>query len=315
MDTPIIVLGMHRSGTSLLAEAVHRWGAYAGYGKDLLEAGKSNARGFWEFEPLVSFNKLLLTSLDSDWCLPPPQEAEPMLVRRAAEAWFRTRAAYLISRMQAAGKPWFWKDPRLCILLPFWKQFLNPVYVVTVRRPSETALSLYKRNGMPTSAGLLLWQYYMLSLIRHTRRARRIIFVQYDALVSGSEQEFVRLRDFLDTHCGGAGPSSNLSESADSSADRLQKMMSVAEPELNHNGRDVTTACCPLTRDQLRLQNFLEMRVTSPDAKSGLRGCELYPGWREYLAVCYTLRTMPLLSRDLEGMFDSEFSTDVNFPA
>ena len=286
MPKAIIVLGMHRSGTSLLAEAVHRWGAYAGYGKDLLEAGKSNERGFWEFEPLVSFNKVLLASLGSDWCLPPSEGSEALMERRASEGWFKTRASYLISRMEERGGPWFWKDPRLCILLPFWKPLVDATYVIALRKPAEVALSLYKRNGLPTSAGLLLWQYYMLSVLKQTRDISRKIFIEYDALIAGSDEEFKRLSGFLDANCDGA----SMSE------DRLKNMMSVVAPELNHNGADTTTACSPLTRDQLNLLKALGRRVSKPHLKSTLRGCDLYPGWREYLEVCYTLRAAPVFS-------------------
>lgn len=282
MPKAIIVLGMHRSGTSLLAEAVCRWGAYAGRAKDLIEAGRANPRGFWEFEPLVSFNNLLLASLDADWCLPPPEGTEALMELRASEQWFKKRASYLISRMEAAGRPWFWKDPRLCILLPFWKKHLDATYVITIRKPTEVALSLFKRNGMPTSAALLLWQYYMLSLLKNVHDVQSKIFVEYDALASGSDEEFRRLSAFLDANCGGSSDP----------AGRLKNMMSVATPELNHNGPEASTAHCQLTREQQKLQEVLERSLSNCQAGTYPEGCDLYPGWREYLEVCYTLRAI-----------------------
>jgi len=280
MSKAIVVLGMHRSGTSLLAEAVCRWGAYAGRAKDLIQASRANPRGFWEFEPLVTFNDFLLASLDSDWSLPPPEEAESELEGRASETWFRNRASYLIRRMEAAGKPWFWKDPRLCILLPFWKQLLDATYVITIRKPTDVALSLFKRNGMPISAALLLWQYYMLSLLKNLQDVRDKIFVDYDELAGGSNDEFLRLTSFLNDNCGGNG----------NDADRLARMMSVATPELNHNARETHHTVCTLTREQQNLQAFLEKIRCNGYPDHFPEGCDLYPGWREYLEVCYTLR-------------------------
>lgn len=49
---PIIVLGAERSGTSVVAEMVHRWGAYAGPPEKLHEADAHAPRGYWEFLPL-----------------------------------------------------------------------------------------------------------------------------------------------------------------------------------------------------------------------------------------------------------------------
>lgn len=286
MPRPIIVLGMHRSGTSLLAHAVGRWGAYAGHTRDLIAPGRSNRRGFWEYEPLVSFNRVLLASLDSDWCVPPPEGTESLMERRASEGWFKTRASYLISCMEQNGTAWFWKDPRLCILLPFWKNLLDANYVISVRKPTEIALSLSKRNGIPTSAALLLWQYYVLSLLRHTQNVERKIFIEYDALVAKSEEEFNRLIAFLNANCEDPNPSE----------ERLNGMMSVVAPELNHNGSEAESACCKLTREQQNLQRAIEKKLYDPESADFLVDCDLYPGWREYLEVCYALQSFgPLI--------------------
>src|SRR5687768_2870877 len=49
---PIIVLGPERTGTSLVAEMVHAWGAYAGEPHDLSPPDHRNQRGYWEYQPL-----------------------------------------------------------------------------------------------------------------------------------------------------------------------------------------------------------------------------------------------------------------------
>jgi len=45
--------------------------------------------------------------------------------------------------------PWAWKDPRLCLTLPFWLEVLDarPAMVVCLRNPLEIAASLAERNG------------------------------------------------------------------------------------------------------------------------------------------------------------------------
>ena len=49
---PIIVLGAERSGTSVSAEMVHAWGAYAGDPGELPPADELNPSGRWEYLPL-----------------------------------------------------------------------------------------------------------------------------------------------------------------------------------------------------------------------------------------------------------------------
>ena len=284
MSNAIIVLGMHRSGTSLLAEIIYRWGAYAGDPEDLIQAGQWNERGHWEFKPLVLLNSTLLASLDSDWCLPPAEGSDSILQSRASEAWFKTNASSLISDMELRGGPWLWKDPRLCILLPFWKQLLDATYVISVRNPAEVATSLLKRNGMPTSAALLLWQYYMLSLLANTKGTARKIFIQYDALVARSHEEFNRLINFLDTHCGGNGTSQQ----------KLRHMIGAVAPELNHSGPEAVH-CCQLTSEQKKLQSALKQRLSDDALDHVVKGCSLYPGWREYLEVCYVLHQVKVM--------------------
>jgi hypothetical protein len=285
MYNAIVVLGMHRSGTSLLAEIISRWGAYAGEPEDLIQAGRWNERGHWEFKPLVLFNSTLLASMDSDWCLPPAEGTESILKSRASEAWFKTNASLLISGMELNGRPWLWKDPRLSILLPFWGQMLDAIYLISLRNPTEIATSLSKRNGMPTSAALLLWQYYMLSLLVNTKGSTRKLFVEYDTLIGRSCEEVRRLSDFLDNHCGVSG----------GSEERLKDMMSAVVPELNHNRLGPENYCCQLTAEQRNLQSALESHLSDADLDDALRGCGLYPGWREYLEVCYFLRQFKML--------------------
>ncbi|HUY15430.1 MAG TPA: sulfotransferase family protein, partial [Terriglobia bacterium] len=63
MQKRIIVLGMHRSGTSLVAEAVHKWGAFGN--DEFLPTDYRNPQGYWEYAPLVHFNRRLMVSAGS----------------------------------------------------------------------------------------------------------------------------------------------------------------------------------------------------------------------------------------------------------
>ena len=147
----ILVLGMHRSGTSALARLLNLMGAYFGPEGIGIGANEENPKGFWERRDVRELNDLLLHGAGCDWDrvagfdadrVPPPVVAE-----------FEARAARLVLAMDAQ-RPWFLKEPRLCLLLPFWRKFLEaPVAVHIVRHPLEVAASLRKRNGMPVDVG------------------------------------------------------------------------------------------------------------------------------------------------------------------
>src|ERR1700761_962071 len=114
--TGIIILGMHRSGTSLAAEIAHRWGAYVDTSR-LIEANDGNPRGYWEHRSLVKLNDDLLAAVHSSWKVPPTEEGRKQLARLAKRGSFRQRAQNLLATINANASVWLWKDPRLCMLL------------------------------------------------------------------------------------------------------------------------------------------------------------------------------------------------------
>ena len=133
---PIIVLGVERSGTSVVAEMVHRWGAYAGPVEKLHEADAHAPRGYWEFLPLWD----LLAELGefdagATWW---DHDFQQRTKKKAADPALRKKTTELITEMNKGG-PWFWKDPALSHFLPFWKQIWgDAIYIITVRNPLDT---------------------------------------------------------------------------------------------------------------------------------------------------------------------------------
>ena len=63
--TAIIVLGMHRTGTSALTRVLNLLGAELG--SDLLAAQPDNETGIWEHRPIMEIHERILGALDSDW--------------------------------------------------------------------------------------------------------------------------------------------------------------------------------------------------------------------------------------------------------
>jgi hypothetical protein len=159
----VIVLGMHRSGTSALTRVVSLLGLHVGADESLVEATDDNPAGHWEVEALSLFNEDLLLELGGHWSGPPALD-RARLVDLAAGDW-GGRARKLLDQ-SFAGRPFVWKDPRLCLLLPFWLEVLDeaPLVVSTFRNPLEVAHSIGRRDGLLPIYTLALWE-------RHQRQA------------------------------------------------------------------------------------------------------------------------------------------------
>jgi hypothetical protein len=155
----VLVLGMHRSGTSVLAGALGRLGLSLPAPGDLV-TGRYDNPVHNESRALTSVDDAILGTLGGTWSAPP--QLEPGWARSPALLDMTGRARHAAAMAFPRPGPVVWKDPRLCLLLPWWRGVLPPP-VVTVyvwRAPLSVARSLRSRQGFPTSLGLALWERY-----------------------------------------------------------------------------------------------------------------------------------------------------------
>ena len=140
----LIVVGMHRSGTSVLARLLNLMGAYfapEGLGTG---ANQENPKGFWERRDVRSLNDFVLHGAGCDWNRVSGFDLGSLPESLVAE--FEKRAADIVLSMDAY-RPWLLKEPRLCLLLPLWRRVLEaPVCIHILRHPVEVASSLRTRN-------------------------------------------------------------------------------------------------------------------------------------------------------------------------
>jgi len=150
----VLVVGMHRSGTSVATEVLNRLGLSTC--TDPVEADQWNPRGYWESMSLLSQNEHLLRRLGSTWSRPPTDVDLAALGDELPGS-----AARFATVHPASG--WVWKDPRNCILLPFWRRALSQrlAVVLMLRHPIEIAASLARRNQLSTEWSLALWERYV----------------------------------------------------------------------------------------------------------------------------------------------------------
>jgi hypothetical protein len=181
----ILLLGMHRSGTSVLTRTLALCGA------DLPKSCRSvtnfNRDTHWEPEPIVRMHDEELLEPDGrrwrdiDWFSKASLESErrDALKRRLVSA-FR-------EEFHACTLPVV-KDPRLCRLVPLWLPIIRdlgaaPYAVIPVRSPLEVAASLQARDRLSTRVGLGLWLRHFLEAERETRAIPRCL-VSYEQLLA-----------------------------------------------------------------------------------------------------------------------------------
>ncbi|TXC69869.1 hypothetical protein FSB78_02020 [Sphingomonas ginsenosidivorax] len=176
----IVVVGMHRSGSSAMARLLSLAGATLPNG--LMHAGNGNETGHWEPQRVADYNDVVLAAFDATW--DSPFGLGVNATRRAALAPFVEGARAIIREEYGDASPIVLKEPRMSLVADLWTEALEAEgycckFVITVRPPTEAAASLRKRNGFALDKGLLLWGAYVASAELLTRAHDRV-FCRYD---------------------------------------------------------------------------------------------------------------------------------------
>jgi hypothetical protein len=183
-DRLVLVLGMHRSGTSALTRVLNLRGA--ALPDALLPANQANVAGYWEPAAVVTWHDEFLAAAGSTWDDPTELPAEAFDTPAAER--FVSQVSELLRRDLAAAPLVVMKDPRACRLVPLWRRAAvragrETSMVLIVRHPIEVAASLQRRDDMPLSQAWLLWLEHVLAAEASTREDRRSI-VTYDRLLA-----------------------------------------------------------------------------------------------------------------------------------
>lgn len=199
----VCVLGMFRTGSSLVAGILGRLGISFGRDELLLAANRANPTGFWENTKFIELNDALLARLHGAWYDPPAPPAGWEADESVADLG---RAARSLIEAEFGSVPsWGWKDPRTCLTLPFWRQTVPAArYVLCVRNPMDAAASLVglpwgRRWLEPPSVGraLDLWVEYTRRAFEETRD-RPSLVVFYEDVLFDWRREASRLAEFVD---------------------------------------------------------------------------------------------------------------------
>ncbi len=188
----VVILGMHRSGTSLVTKSMELLG-YS-LGDNLMPAGTDNPTGFWEDLDVVRLNETLLAYGAASWDLPPrspvhfPAEYEAAADQLLADKFANTSKLAL-------------KDPRLCLLLPFWSarfaaNQIDARYIFVHRNPLSVAGSLQRRNDMVPAQALMLDYLYESAAL--SSAGPEPFVVAYQGFLSDPIEALNRMATYLD---------------------------------------------------------------------------------------------------------------------
>ncbi|NNE72845.1 MAG: hypothetical protein HKN26_04210 [Acidimicrobiales bacterium] len=159
-SAPLVVMaGMHRSGTSLLANALGRLGLHLGHPDALMGAAPSNVHGHGELYAVARLNDAILAACGAHWAAPLAIESARFDELAAGELGDRARS---LLGAELTGVQLI-KDPRFCLTLPFWRTVFagRPLVLLTPwRHPQAVGRSLASRNDFPSAYGERLWTIY-----------------------------------------------------------------------------------------------------------------------------------------------------------
>jgi len=190
----VVILGMHRSGTSVMTRVINLLGLPLCREDDIYTA-PDNPTGHWESASLVAFNDRLLDLFGGRFIAPAAMsdgwESDP------AAVVLREEADEVFSRAHPTTA-WVWKDPRTCLTLPFWRSVWPhaPVAVYVHREPLEVALSLRRRDGLGKAHCVALWERYARSSLRGAA-GLPLVSVQFDELMADPVAAVAELGEHL----------------------------------------------------------------------------------------------------------------------
>jgi len=154
----IVILGMHRSATSLVARTLN---SEVHMGKHLLKGLPDNPKGHYENVEVIKINDKILHKSGGSWLNPPPEEK----ILEVGQT-FESEIQDLVWRETELAKSknmesWGFKDPRTCLTIGVWSKYIpNPQFIVCYRNSMDIAISLQKRNGFTLERGIELTNEY-----------------------------------------------------------------------------------------------------------------------------------------------------------
>jgi hypothetical protein len=239
----VIVVGMHRSGTSAVARGLSALSVYLG--QNFFDPAPDNPTGYWEDKAIVEINQRLLEELKLKW--DDTSLIAPERFRHHRVRLLELKAVRYLKSAFGAQPLWGFKDPRTIRLLPFWRAALRAcgagdAYVVAIRNPLSVAASLFRRQEIKTVKAQRLWLVHMVPFL-HELRDKPLVAVDYDLLTCEPRTQLERIARKLDLRSLDETTSREIDRFADDFLDRTLRHSAFSTHDL-----DATTDLARLTQ-------------------------------------------------------------------
>jgi O-antigen biosynthesis protein len=253
----VLVLGMHRSGTSALARGLQMLGIYLG--NDFIRAKPDNPTGYWEDRKIYEINERLLATFGLKWedvaLIDHARWHEPEVEALRTEAVEYLRSAFVGHQL------WGFKDPRTIRLLPFWRSVLQLLgveesYLLVIRNPRSVANSLMRRHGMDAVTAHLLWLVYVVPNLS-TIAGQPFVVADYDMVMALPRQQLERIARGLKVP---------LTDSSETGIDQFAN--NFLDPNLRHSYFNASDFELDLNLPPLTREAYLWLRALATDRTS-----------------------------------------------
>lgn len=193
----VIILGMHRSGTSLVARVVK----YKNFNCPNLNSkkDKTNKYGHYESSYAIKINDALLKCHGGNWFSIPKILKSQNVFKKIEERFFRIKLCIYLKKM-SRDSPWFIKDPRMILTFNYWAEYFFDQRILKVcvfRNPNSVICSLMKRDNMDPFLARKLWKQYNLNLLKIINCNKNYILVDYDDLLVNPQKYSNLINNYL----------------------------------------------------------------------------------------------------------------------
>jgi O-antigen biosynthesis protein len=194
----IIILGMHRSGTSAVTRGVQALGA--DLGGEFLAPRFDNPTGYWENKSIVELHDRLLAQFGMTW--EDPGLIDDSLWSSAVVKLYAAEIRHYVAHHFLPRPVWAFKDPRTLRMLPLWRDVLHTLhartsYLLVLRNPLSVAASLYRRQAMPAAQAHRLWLAYLMPYLS-TLLPEPCRVVDFDLFMDDPAGQLERLATLID---------------------------------------------------------------------------------------------------------------------
>lgn len=198
----ICVLGMHRSGTSLLCEILHTMGLSFGTQDELIAGNTANPDGYFELKKLADL--MMDIYIDAGKMTMDPCWLDLNTIPLSKKEWYCHQiyqCLYPFIERCPENQIFAIKHPRICILLPWLKECFSKMnikirYIAIIRNPLETAKSLWKRDCYPVDFGLHLWEKHNAAILSYVDLPDTL-FLNHQMLFEDFDSTYHKIAAFL----------------------------------------------------------------------------------------------------------------------